>query len=227
MDFNTTGTNNVETLMKGISSNDDEEEEEGQFDTTQMVYAFLIGIYCTILLCIVFMPLAKKWDKFITKILAGKTSLFRNQYMGQDRQNSGHVSDVIMVGNSDSDVSESQNLSLGEKEEEEHQEEEDQEVHHDWVQQMVNDLTRLERVNTVPSSIRKAWTERTTCVKEHDQVNPECSDDESRMSCTLFLVTSEDDEMIMDGSFSWSDSTQFTGEKDISCVSSIDEDDDY
>jgi recombinational DNA repair protein RecR len=63
---------------------------------------------------------------------------------------------------------------------------------------MVKDLTELECISTVPSSIQNAWMGRTTCVeRKHENC-----DDDSRMSRTLFVVRSEDDEMLMDNSFS-------------------------
>lgn len=64
---------------------------------------------------------------------------------------------------------------------------------------MVKDLTELECTNTstVPSTIQQAWMRRTTYERDHDS-----GDDDSRMSRTLFVVRSEDDEMVMNSSFS-------------------------
>jgi hypothetical protein len=115
-----TGKDNLESSLD-ISSNetglqvDDYDRNEGQYDAEKVMYAIVTGIGCTILLCIFIIPLAKKWDMFITKMLAGKTG-FVVQDMDQDQ--SSHVSNIIMVGNNHSEVSES-NVSWGEQEEEE------------------------------------------------------------------------------------------------------------
>jgi hypothetical protein len=101
--------------------------DQGRYDTEQLMYVIVTGLCCMILLCVfLFTPLAKKWDSFITKVLAGKTAaLINQQYMDQDQ--SSHASDVIMLGYNDHEVVES-HFSLG-REEKDKEEQKDDDDH--------------------------------------------------------------------------------------------------
>jgi hypothetical protein len=67
--------------------------DEEHAETKEVVYAVVVGLCCTVLICILFMPLAKKWDKFITIKFCGKT-VFAVQHIDQDQ--SSHLSEIVV-----------------------------------------------------------------------------------------------------------------------------------
>lgn len=175
-------------------------EHENTSEMEQVVYAVVTGLCCTILFCVVFMPLAKKWDMFITKRFAGRT-VFVVQHIDQDQ--SSHLSDIVMSDNdADATVTSENFASLKDRDAEkdshdgnDHESERDDDGF--WVLQMVHELTKFECTNMLPS-IQKACMVGRTALDTCEEMNRD-HDDDSPVSHTLCMVTSED--MMMSDSF--------------------------
>ena len=83
------------------SLGDDEPIQADRTDVHSDIHGYIqsiiIGMSCTVLLFVAFMPFAGTWDKHITKRLSGRT-IYIAQHFDQDQ--SSHLSEIILRNNS-------------------------------------------------------------------------------------------------------------------------------